>query len=61
MRDKESVTQIFILYGYEKAPKRNSSRAFRIYHQALYLLNLQYLVFRQTSYFLDCRLIHTFC
>ena len=35
--------------------------AFRIYHQALYLLNLQYLVFRQTSYFLDCRLIHTFC
>lgn len=35
--------------------------AFRIYHQALYLLNLQYLVFRQTSYFQDCRLIHTFC
>ena len=28
MRDKESVTQIFILYGYEKPPKRNSSGGF---------------------------------
>ena len=28
MRDKESVTQIFILYGMEKPPKRNSSGGF---------------------------------
>ncbi len=47
--------------GITKPPVLYASGAFRIYHQALYLLNLQYLVFRQTSYFLDCRLIHTFC
>ena len=28
MRDKESVTQIFILYGYEKPPMRIAPRAF---------------------------------
>ena len=28
MRDKESVTQIFILYGYEKAPDAYSTGGF---------------------------------
>ena len=30
MRDKESVTQIFILYGYEKAPDAYSTGGFYI-------------------------------
>ena len=38
----------------EESGKSPRSVFSRIYHQALYLLNLQYLVFRQTSYFLDC-------
>ena len=34
MRDKESVTQFFILYGYEKAPDAYSSRGFLFCPQA---------------------------
>ena len=30
MRDKESVTQIYILYGYEKAPDAYSTGGFYI-------------------------------
>lgn len=34
MRDKESVTQIFILYGYEKAPDAYSTEGFLFCPQA---------------------------
>ena len=34
MRDKESVTQIFILYVYEKPPMHNSTEGFLFCPQA---------------------------
>lgn len=38
MRDKESVTQIFILYGYEKIPRCHTHRELFFMHQAAKVL-----------------------